>query len=736
MSEQMSEQTTKITSNNEYIESITEIIKSYMNDNDTNPQKIDFQFISIMILYYIAKEEQIVDSIYSNGEIVGYDSSSSIIPEYDVNVLAYLMQNINLNVKKQDGTEYNFNSLLDYINQIKKPVMNNIGVKITVEKDKAELNAEDEEALKKIVWVIHKIRDSFVHIANIRYENGTQSNENEARSDSSEISYSSYGISLYNVIPYDKAIFTCDISYKVLLAMVNELNNIINLNKSLNSDEEKTNQEQQSVNSTSSKKLNESLLKELAKYYESYKAISEKHSIKYDSSIEKESEQKISYDSIDKKMSTPSIYSDDKKSYIDGIISRKYKINYVDSIIAKTVNEMSDIKRKQYEHKELKNYQINDSIYGILLKQDETEWIPKLFMQEISKKIKIDEKNMLLISFFNTFFSLYDNYIKECNPKLNISSIIDIFKDLDFVSSSGKLKQNIEMLKTILIYYQKNIDLKELQNGLDKKIISRQTEIERLKKLIKDEQGLQILAIKRILDNNIININNNINNNIKTLLELESNAYASGGVDYDTIINLTTEIESEILEITSQYKDEIEKEKKKIISEIGIKIQKLGRENQNDKNAIVEISNLDNFIKSTGGSISSVLRKVCCEVLTKIRNSLMHYNWVIDEKENTNIITFTDKTKKLTKNGDYIDDISFQCRIDMSTLYNILKNLINKQNNSTLRIDEYLTSEAIESIIANLKGSNNNNQEQLNSMLRDHNAINNSQEQNKKTSLV
>lgn len=397
----MSEQTTKITSNNEYIERITEIIESYMNDNDTNPQKIDFQFISIMILYYIAKEEQIIDSIYSNGEIVGYDSSSSIILKYDVNLLAYIMQNINLNVKKQDGTEYNFNSLLDYINQIKKPGMNNIGVKITVEKDKAELNTEDEETLKKIVWVIHKIRDSFAHIANIKYENRTQSNENEAQLDSSEFSYSSHGISLYNVIPYDEAIFTCDISYKALLTMINELNNIISLNKSLNSDEEKDNQKQQSDDSTSSKELDESLLKELEKYYESYKEISKNHSIKYDSSSikydssiekEKETEQKISYDSIGIKMSTPKIYNDGINSCIDDIISRKYKINYVDSIIAKTVNEMSDIKRKQYEHKELKNYQINDSVYGILLKEEETKWIPKLFMQEISKKIKIQQK--------------------------------------------------------------------------------------------------------------------------------------------------------------------------------------------------------------------------------------------------------------------------------------------------------------------------------------------------------
>lgn len=727
----MSEQTTKITSNNEYIERITEIIESYMNDNDTNPQKIDFQFISIMILYYIAKEEQIIDSIYTNGEIVGYDSSSSIIPKYEVNLLAYIIQNINLNVKKQDGTEYNFNNLLDYINQIKKPGMNNIGVKITVEKDKEELNTEDEETLKKIVWVIHKIRDSFAHIANIKYENGTQSNENEAQSDSSEFSYSSHGISLYNVIPYDEAIFSCDISYKALLTMVNELNNIIRLNKSLNSDD-----------STLSKELDESLLKELGKYYEIYKEISKNYSIKYDSSLikydsssikydssiekekEKETEQKISYDSIGIKMSTPNIYNDGINSCIDDIISRKYKINYVDSIIAKTVNEMSDIKRKQYEHKKLKNYQVNDSIYGILLKEEETKWIPKLFMQEISKKIKIQQKNMLLISFFITFFSMYDNDIKKCSKKLDISRIIEIFENLDFASSSGKLKQNIEMLKTILIYYQKNIDLNELKNGLDKKINSRQTEFDRLKDLIKDEQALQILAIKKILDNNYIN------DNIKALLELESNAYASSGVDYDTTINLASEIESEISEITSKYKVEIEKEKKKIISEIGIKIQKLGRENQNDKNAIVEISNLNHFIESTGGSISNVLRKVCSEVLTKIRNSLMHYNWVIDE--DTNVITFTDKTKKLTKNGDCIDDISFQCKINMSTLYDILRNLINKENNSTIRDDEYLISKASKSIIANLKGPNSNNQEQLNSMLRNRNAINNSQEQNRR----
>lgn len=637
----MSEQITPINSNNEYLSRISELIDLYLNDENTkNEQKIDFQFISIMILYYIAKEEQIVDSIHSSGEIKGFDSSSCKIPKETIKKLADIIKRMNLRVVMPDGKEYTFDKLSDYIA--------NSGKTVTVNSMQNKIKEKDIETLKKVVWVIHKIRDSFAHIQTIKFQDSISA-ENQP-SDSEDILYNSLGMKINNRIPYDNSFFLCEISHIDLLKLVNILNEIVYENIDIVQAKE--------ILETSFFEIND-LFKKIIDEYDRY----------FESDIIQKNNILPYYENEKKEI--PPVKNNNNESEMNkytgietnAINRKKYKIELVDSAISTTIEDIvsgknanSDIKHTQHEITD--KYQDTNKalVHAITTKNHETIWTSNLFMQEISKKLSIGQKNMLLVSFFNTFFSIYDEDIKSCNNMLNILSTIKIVESTSFTLLDQELNQKLSILDDY-----KNID--KLR--------------EEYKKL-KDENDA---------------------------------------------------LEEEKKELIAKKKNLTTKEEK---AEIG---KKIGSINENQKIITIKLknSNLKERIEIIDRMSEEEkylrIQEISSSILTRIRNSLMHYNWTINKKTNT--ITFIDKTKKIDQNGNYVYDIKFKCSINIEKLYEILKELI--RNKNMVSEEDKTIEEAIDIILFNLKKINyNSSQEQLNSMLEEYGNKNENQIQNKK----
>ena len=642
MSEQLQ---TPVGSNDNYLLKIIELMELYLNDNKDNginkSQKIDFQFVSIMILYYISREEQIIDSIHSKGDIIGFDSSSCIIPEDAIRRLAKIIEKFDIEIIKEDNSrKYNFNSLQEYISSTGKTV--------TVDSLKSKIKQKDAEILKKIIWIIHKIRDSFAHAAVIQFDEDSYKAKRQIKSQltSSNILFNDNGIRIYNRIPTDNSVLCCDISYIELLKLINELNDIVHLNKFVI--------QSKHIDSVSIIELN-NLFSKIITEYEVYFESKEKEK-KYIDIIEQ-----LDNKSTQLKELIPNKESSTQEPVISN--EKKYEIEFIDSAIDSVIKNTidNDIKNEQLEKNKSDHKEQIDENNSVGLSLDsqsrETVWIPNLFISEISKKVGIDKKNMLLITVFNSFFSINDDKIKNHDDLLDIQNTIELVEKISFTLLDEELKNKVSLLEDFI----------------------------NLQKLIEKKNTLQ--------------------------------------QQYDDLELQRRKLITEVKQYTGSKRKEHGEKIKLITSKILIL-----------KEEICKLTERINKVKNINKETAYIaIKEVASSILTRIRNSLMHFNWTIEKKNDTSIIVFVDKTKKIDQNGKYIDVVKFQCKINIEDLYKIIKNMLKNRSSVNIEeIDDDQITSTITSILENLVESNSSNKNQLDMMLQEKSNNNDLNLQNKK----